>query len=130
MILERTIYSPYGIFGVLTHDDHTEICRTLEHAYEQPDGSFRPKVKAGVYMCIKGIHRLTKGDPFETFEVVGVKGHSGILFHTGNTNADSAGCILVGKKIENKALVQSRVAFLDLMVILGKTETFPLLVIG
>jgi len=49
------------------------------------------------------MHRLGHGatltKPFSTFEVTGVEGHSGLLFHRGNYNKDSAGCILVGQNI-------------------------------
>jgi hypothetical protein len=44
-----------------------------------------------------------------------VKGFDGILIHKGNTAEDSAGCILVGyNKVKGKVL-NSQIAFEDLM---------------
>jgi hypothetical protein len=37
--------------------------------------------------------------PFTTFEITGVPGHSNILFHIGNYNKDSEGCVLLGRGI-------------------------------
>lgn len=70
---------------------------TLEHAYLF-DHQYDPKVHAGVYLCIRGDHRLSEGSLFETFELQ-VPKHSGIIFHAGNYNQDSKGCILLGERI-------------------------------
>ena len=98
-LLRRTDKRPDGIFGEFTFDDEGRFCFTLEHAYQQPHGGYEAKVPPGVYKCIRGMHWLHNGPPFETFEITGVTGHSGILFHAGNFNKDSEGCVLVGKTI-------------------------------
>jgi hypothetical protein len=98
--LLRTIYSADGIFGQLCDEAGNLICSTLEHSYSDGYGGFGSKIPLGTFQCIRGLHELhgmTK--PFSTFEVTGVKGHKGILFHTGNRNADSEGCILLGLAI-------------------------------
>lgn len=47
-----------------------------------------------------------------------IKGYSGVLIHTGNTAADSSGCILVGyNKVKGK-VINSKVAFEKLYNIL------------
>lgn len=48
-----------------------------------------------------------------------VKGYSGVLIHTGNTAADSSGCIIVGyNKVKGK-VINSKVAFEKLYAILN-----------
>lgn len=76
------------------------LCVFVTHAYKQPDGTFRPIVRAGSYDCMRGMHRLDgMTEDFETFEVLGVTGHKGILFHWGNWGSSSKGCFCVGRKI-------------------------------
>ena len=51
----------------------------------------------GEFNCVRGIHQLSgAAQPFETFEITGVPGHTGLLFHPGNTEMDSSGCVLLG----------------------------------
>lgn len=129
MILQRTNYSEYGIFGTLTNDLGGLICRTLEHAYPTKKG-FRPKVPEGDYRCVRGIHRLKDLVEFETFEIMNVPGHTGILFHVGNANKDTDGCILLGLETSKTILLKSRVAFLDFMSRLKGINQFNLKIIG
>src|SRR5690349_7087247 len=96
-----------GIFGWILpaeappEGDAKPLCVFVTHAYRQPDGTFRPKVRAGVYECERGMHRLGgMSEDFETFEVLGITGHSGILLgHWGNWGSDSLGCFCLGRKI-------------------------------
>lgn len=101
--LSTTSYRGDGIYSEL-YSDETRFCVTLEHAYEDADGNWRPKLLRGAtYTCRRGIHRLghyNGGEPFETFEVMGVPGHTGILFHPGNFNRDSDGCLLTGTQVK------------------------------
>lgn len=130
MILLRDTFVENGIFGTLRTDDDTELFKTLERAYPRK-GKFAPKVPEGRYQCVRGVHQLSRGSAFETFEVVGVSGHWGILFHAGNTNKDSNGCILLGRtRVGNDMIGQSRVAFFDFMQILNGVKSFSLQVIG
>lgn len=138
-LLKRGDYERTGIFGVLSSDDLPEIvdvpsafiCQTLEHAYpvETPVG-YAPKVPLGVYTCVRGIHQLEKmTHSFETFQVMNVPGHTNILFHSGNVNADSAGCILLGLKNDNdKEILESRIAFQLFMSRLEGQNSFELTV--
>jgi len=93
--LNRFDYRADGIFGEFTFDgDPGRFCVSLEHSYD-----IKPKLPSGIYTCKRGQHKLHNGIPFETFEITGVPGHSGILFHAGNFNADSSGCVLLGHAI-------------------------------
>lgn len=98
-MLQTTDERPDGIFGVL-YLNSERFCATLEHAFENASGNFFPKLPRGyTYTCVRGMHQLEHGPPFETFEITGVPGHSGILFHVGNYNRDSDGCCLLGESI-------------------------------
>lgn len=113
-----------GIFGEILDENGDHLWYTLEHAFPatitippDPDGSpafqhvlYIPKVTMGHYLCVRGHHQLHSG-PVDTFEVTGVKGHSGILFHVGNANKDSEGCILLGLTRETDSIGSSREAF-------------------
>ena len=92
--LRHTDFRPDGIFGEFAFDGEARFCFTLEHSYDN-----QPKLQPGTYTCVRGTHKLHNGVPFETFEITGVAGHAGILFHAGNFNRDSEGCVLVGHTI-------------------------------
>lgn len=95
LVLTRKYFRPDGIFGVLSDENQTPLAVTLEHSYQGV-----PKVPPGVYTCKRGLHSLPHRTPFETFEVQNVPDHTGILFHMGNFNCDSEGCILLGHQIQ------------------------------
>lgn len=108
LTLQNDSFLATGIFGTLFNNDKTLLLQTLQHAYaEIPDLmshslNYQAKIPPGEYVCIRGIHTLepTKinpdPQPFETFEITGVEGHSKLLFHIGNYNEDSIGCVLLG----------------------------------
>lgn len=93
LILKRKLRNADGIFSDLFQGLGTGLeLTTLEHAYpirNRESIDYAPKIPNGIYTCVRGMHQLEHGWPFETFEVTGVAGHSGILFHIGNFNADS-----------------------------------------
>lgn len=136
LILRRTKYCSDGIFGELLGDSGNFICNTLEHAFPKPDHTFEAKVEAGEYLCKVGtgplpggFHALHDGVPFMAFEIQDVppfRGEpvKGILFHIGNYNCDSEGCILLGKQIGRKndggfMLMASKQAFEAFMKMQG-----------
>lgn len=115
-----------GVFGNL-FDEAGPICATLEHSY--PDGGgYSAKIPPGSYLCRRGFHQLANGAPFETFEVTGVTGHTGIVFHWGNYNKDSSGCILLGEKRLPTMLLYSKRAFAAFMFRLRGIDEFELTV--
>ncbi len=98
LTLTRTEYRSDGIFSELRDDQGDLVAHTLEHAYTDNAGPFIPKITNGIFTCQRGLHRLHgMTDDFETFEITGVEGHKDLLFHWGNYNRDSKGCILVGQ---------------------------------
>lgn len=133
LTLKRTEYSSQGVFGTLSIPGTTVELVTLEHAYPVtgiPDTCLAkiPASHGAAYKCARGTHTVgTK--TFETFEVTGVTGHWGILFHVGNTNQDSDGCVLLGLRRDADGILQSRSAFGLFMQALQGQDEFLLEVI-
>jgi hypothetical protein len=80
-----------------------------------PEGAYRTERVVDRILSVKKYD-----EPYvipSTFEVTGVSGRSGILFHPGNTVLDTRGCILLGLDIAKlglrgyDAVTDSRVAF-------------------
>ena len=130
LTLRRISYTEFGIFGYLFDLVGNQIACTLEHGYLD-DGSlipqWLPKMPSGTYRCVRGPHNVG-GKPFETFEITGVPGHTGILLHCGNVDSDSSGCVLVGNSIEGQMITESRLAFGRLMNLLAGVDSFDLVV--
>lgn len=126
-----TEFRPDGVFGTFTFDgDAKPFMVTLSHAYKQEDGTYRPVVREGVYNCVRGVHRLANLRPFETFEIEGIEGHDGLLFHAGNYNKDSHGCTLCGEAVAEDGNIQmitnSRMTFSRFMARLDGVDSFQL----
>jgi hypothetical protein len=109
----RLEQSSQGALGSMILDDQL-FCSTLE-----PDD--QDKVKAqippGKYSC-RRFHGTKWPD---TYEIL-VPGHSAVLFHAGNTEADSMMCVLLGqypgKLRDQRAVLNSGAtfkAFMDYM---------------
>ena len=120
--LIRTECNLNGIFGFIMICDHF-FCYTLEHSYEG-----KSKVPTGLYTCTRGNHILKSGKSIETFEVMNVPGHSGILFHYGNYNSDSDGCILLGYSETPLMVKDSCDAFQGFMKEFDGIDSFTLMV--
>jgi hypothetical protein len=146
MFLVRRKWGKDGVFGELMDRDTDLFLCTLEHAYEVAGtGSYQSKLSPGRYRCFR---RFSNHFQAETFEVEGVKwnesfgeafgieegpDHFAILFHVGNYNDESAGCILLGKQLGNKAgggfmLMNSKGAFQEFMDSLKGHQEFWLTV--
>lgn len=130
----RTDFLESGIFGALETEDESLFLLTLEHAYPIPesgastDRSWAPKIPKGTYTCIRGMHRLAGAtEDFETFEITGVDGHTGLLFHPGNFNHDSSGCVLLGlARNGDEGIMNSRDAFKMFMEKQKECDSFAL----
>jgi hypothetical protein len=119
-----------GIFGEL-YKNGQFFCYTLEHSYDN-----KPKLVDGNYKCVRGPHRLHgMTEDFITFEIKGVpdfdgKPVTGVLFHWGNYNKDSEGCVLLGSS-ENATMVGgSRNEWAAFMKELEGFDTFDLEVVS
>lgn len=104
LVLKRDYFSPIAVSGVL-YVDGVKCCDTLEPAIVDGYGK-GSCVKPGTYSI--DYHYSPKFRKY-MLTLCGVKGRSGILIHSGNTPKDSAGCILVGDRVDNEKLSFSRV---------------------
>ena len=110
----RLEHTDDGALGVLLLDEII-FCFTLE-----PDKNEKGKlyISQGVYHC----QRFHGARWKNTFEII-VPGHSAVLFHAGNTEADTRGCVLLGattgKLKGNRAVLNSGVTFQEF---LGRTK--------
>jgi hypothetical protein len=128
LVLSRDDAESYGVFGSVQTEDGTPVCVTLEHAFQQDDGTYKPIIPVGTHQCVRGTHCLHNGVPFETFEVMGVEGHTGLLFHPGNFNRDSEGCVLVGTSRSGQMIQNSIAAFRSFLDLQDGVDEFTLIV--
>jgi hypothetical protein len=103
-ILKYDAYRKDGIFGHFQFaGDHVPFCETLSHAYAIPGPSntytYQPIVGPGTYECRRGIHHIHAKhglEEIETFEILGIADHGGLLFHPLNYQMQSEGCTGLG----------------------------------
>ena len=118
--LEETNQGALGVmlvFGLI-------FCFTLEPDANDPD---KFSVPAGVYLC-----RRFHGAKYpNTFEII-VPGHTAILFHAGNVEADTDACVLLGsttgKLKGNRAVLNSGATFQRFMEETQHRAEFDLLI--
>jgi hypothetical protein len=130
----RNLGATYGALAI----GDTPVCVSIEPPWRENERDVScipggPLACPVVYQCVRGLHRLEGGEPFETFEVIGVPGRSGILFHRGNIVRETRGCIIVGEAF-NPVLGQPGVtdsghAFAEFMSLFRLTDRFQLSVI-
>lgn len=126
LTLKRIAENEDGTFGVLL-DGNTPFAVTLEREWlnNQPMESC---ISAGDYIC----KRVVTPKHGEVFEVTGVKNRTAILFHKGNVEDHSKGCILVGEQFETldgkTAILQSGKGFTEFLERLKGRDEFQLAV--
>jgi len=100
-----------GTLGVLFIDKEL-FCFTLEPPWR--NNGVDSCIPVGSYVC----KRFSSEKHPNTFEIRGVKGRSSILIHSGNTDVDSLGCILLGSVIDitsKKMVLNSKDTFRKFM---------------
>ncbi len=109
MILKRVASNSDGTFGVLI-DMGVAFALTIENPWLNNKRNVSC-IPDGIYEC-KRVESPRFGN---TFEIKDVPGRTHILFHTGNTEDDTEGCIIVGEQFEylgdKAAVLSSRKGF-------------------
>lgn len=129
--LARVSVIPEGAFGVILAQGIPFLV-SLERTYPKDDADPRGeqfvKIPPGRYPCRRTyFHR----GGFDTYEVTGVIGHDRLLFHRGNVEADSEGCILLGQRFDpwgRPAVLDSALAFAVFLRLVGDRQSFDLVV--
>jgi hypothetical protein len=126
LVLTRVYVGPEGAFGTIAPVDKPPFLVSVEHTYE--DNAV--KVPIGTYTCQRTL--FNRGG-YDTFEITGVQGHDRLLFHRGNTEDDSDGCVLVGLQyglVNGESAVLSSISAMTLfMMRQSNVDTFQLEVI-
>ena len=107
--LKRYLYTDTTTIGILDIEGQV-FCRTLEDT-ARPFGIKIPK-KTCIY---PGEYRIILDDStrFKRLmpHILSVPYFEGVRIHSGNTSEDTEGCVLVGFKLSNNSIFESKLAF-------------------
>ena len=135
LTLKRISMTDDGVIGVLFSGVYP-VCLTLEEEWKNNEKGISC-IPVGSYMCRK----FTRPNGLETYQVMDVPGNRTlILFHPGNTEIDTEGCILpamewsfvdaidddTGVKEKQLAGIRSNEAFKKFMDAVNGKESFAL----
>jgi len=119
----RLEHTSGGALGVMLISEMI-FCFTLEPDKDEQGKLYIPQ---GIFNCI----RFHGQKWLNTFEII-VPGHTAVLFHAGNTEADTQGCILLGAttgKLKGKrAVLNSGNTFQDFLTKTANIREFPLFI--
>ena len=124
LTLKRVSTGEQGTFGSLLHQN-IPLVQTLERQWL--DNAVGVScIPEGAYTC-----RRVQSPKFgNTFEVINVEDRTHILFHKGNLDSDSHGCVILGKQNgalgEDRGVLSSKQGFNEFMLLLEATDEFEL----
>ena len=124
--LKRVAENEDATFGVLINGD-TPFAITLEPSWEDNKKGISC-IPSGPYSC-KRVKSPRFGD---TFEILDVEGRTHILFHKGNSERNTQGCVLIAEEfgvLNGKAAVlASGRGYREFMTILKDVDEFDLII--
>ena len=117
--LKRCIFEDDTTIGVLRLDGKFQ-CFTLEDKIREIKIAGKTAIPKGNYKVILSMsNRFQKVLPL----IMDVPNFAGVRIHSGNTHADTEGCILVGNLITNsRSIGESKLAMDKLMLILRSQQ--------
>ena len=122
--LKRIAYKEEYTIGKL-YIDGIYFCDTLEDKVRDKKIKDKTAIPYGTYKVqITYSNRFKKMMPL----LLNVPGFEGIRIHTGNSELDTSGCILVGQNKVKGKLVNSRVIYEMLMVKLNKEKDIEIII--
>lgn len=115
-----------GIAGVMINPDgYIPFCVTMELPW-MSNKPFISCIPSGIYIC----ERKESPKHGSTFEIKDVFNRTDILFHKGNFDDDTKGCIVLGESFDHMrgepAIMRSMTAFSEFMFILERENEFRL----
>lgn len=126
LIIRRVLTGDNGTAGVIVHNNEA-FALSLEREWLD-NATGISCIPAGDYIC----KRVDSPRFKDTFEVTNVKDRTHILFHAGNLDDDSHGCILVGEKFGrvkgSPGIQSSREGFNEFMEIMSNENEFRLII--
>ncbi len=122
LTLQRSPSSEACTLGTLDVDGQQQFYTCEDVVREMPNLPVREwkvpgetAIPAGTYQVIVNrSERFGRDMPL----LLNVPGFAGVRIHSGNTAADTEGCILVGERLGNDAVVESRKAFGELFTLI------------
>lgn len=134
--LLRVRENKWGTFGVLIDEEESEqlpICLTLERRWLNNQTNLS-SIPLGEYACVRH-ESPTFGETF----LIKIESRPNILFHWGNFQENSLGCVILAEKYDkvfNKksglfewGVAESKDAFNEFMARLNGKDSFKLLVL-
>ena len=124
LVLTRHARRADYTIGRLEDENGKKICDTLEPIWRNYDGGEmkiprKSAIPEGTYRVV-----ITKSQRFGRYLplLVGVPGFEGVRIHSGNTNKDTEGCILVGHNLQVGKVLWSRITLEKLMKLIGNEK--------
>ena len=128
LILTRIARKAEYTIGRLEDENGKKICDTLEPIWRNYDGGEmkiprKSAIPEGTYRVV-----ITKSQRFGRYLplLVGVPGFEGVRIHSGNTNKDTEGCILVGQNLQVGKVFWSRITLEKLMKLIENEKVIYL----
>ena len=128
LILTRHARRADYTIGRLEDENGIKICDTLEPIWRNYDGGemkipMKSAIPEGTYRVV-----ITKSQRFGRYLplLVGVPGFEGVRIHSGNTNKDTEGCILVGHNLQVGKVLWSRITLEKLMKLIENEKVIYL----